>query len=758
MKEYLKLLSAFLFAAVFSLSSRAAAKWIAPSSGNADAENTWVMLRKDAEIGSLPQKAVARIATDTKYWLWINGKMAVFEGGLKRGPTPRDTYCDEVDIAPFLKKGVNKIAVLAWHFGKEGFSHKDSGRFGFFFGCGALGLQSDSSWSAMIHPAYGTAEKPKPNFRLPESNIKFDANKDIPDWQTAEISRLEKCGFANAVEIGKEGDAPWNALCVRPIPQWRLFDVKRAAHSVKRDGKGLVTVNAVLPYNMQMTPIIELEDSSGGSLVEILTDHTYSAGETNLRAEYITKKGFQRYESLGWLSGQRIILKTPESVRVRGVYYRESGFDTRMSGVFECSDPFLMRFFKKAQNTLYINMRDTFFDCPERERAQWWGDTVILSEESFYMCSTSVNALVRKAIRELCDWQKPDGTLFSPIPAGNYDTELPGQMLASIGLYGFWNYYMNTGDGDTIEYAYPAVKKYLSLWSCDSTGLTAFRAGGWSWGDWGDNRDQRLILAAWHYIALESAAKMAELLQKPAEAAEYRAVKEKVKSGFEKCWNGAFYRHPDYKQKTDDRVQALAVVSGLADASKYPAIRAFLRENAHASPYMEKYVMEALIKMGDGAFALSRVKKRYAPMVNDKYHTTLFEGWDEGTFGGGSTNHAWSGGPIGVLAHKVCGVYPVEAGWRTFAIAPQTDILERASIAFQSVAGVVKSAFVQTPKKLEMEISVPKGTCARLILPEFANGKKVSVNGVANVRECPDTEGEKRVLALGEGAYKIKVE
>lgn len=34
---------------------------------------------------------------------------------------------------------------------------------------------------------------------------------------------------------------------------------------------------------------------------------------------------------------------------------------------------------------------------------------------------------------------------------------------------------MNTGDREAIEYVYPAVKKYLALWSADETGLTAFR-------------------------------------------------------------------------------------------------------------------------------------------------------------------------------------------------------------------------------------------------------------------------------------------
>ena len=81
--------------------------------------NSWMDFRKDIELTSVPNKAIVKIACDSKYWLWVNGVLAVFEGQLKRGPNPNDTYYDEVDIAPFLLKGENSIAVLVWYFGKD---------------------------------------------------------------------------------------------------------------------------------------------------------------------------------------------------------------------------------------------------------------------------------------------------------------------------------------------------------------------------------------------------------------------------------------------------------------------------------------------------------------------------------------------------------------------------------------------------------------------------------------------------------------
>ncbi len=75
-------------------------------------------------------QAVFQIAVDSKYWLWVNGKLIVREGGLKRGPTPRDSYCDHVDLSPHLKAGINTLAVLVWYWGVDGSSHLSSGQGG----------------------------------------------------------------------------------------------------------------------------------------------------------------------------------------------------------------------------------------------------------------------------------------------------------------------------------------------------------------------------------------------------------------------------------------------------------------------------------------------------------------------------------------------------------------------------------------------------------------------------------------------------
>ena len=677
------------------------ANWITASvSDSTDAPNTWMTFAKTVVLDKVPSEAIARIGADSKYWLKINGQEVVFEGGLKRGPEPGAGYYDEIDVAKYLRKGENTIDVLLWFFGKDGFSHVSSGKAGLIFSLENNGLEvvSDSSWLCCVRLEYSSAGEPYPNYRLSESNIRYDSTVPQPQMY-------------NAIELGTWGDAPFGKMLLRPIPMWKDFGIKTGELIRKGD-----TTILKLPYNMQMTPVIKVSDEVGGSLVHIQTDHSKSGRTHCIRAEYITSKGEQTYESLGWMNGQQIIVIAPDNVKVQEISYRETGYNTELEGSFNCSDQFYNLFWEKAMRTLYVNMRDNFFDCPERERAQWWGDVVVLMGECFYSYSTSTHALMKKAIHELCAHQAEDGTLHSPIP-GVYTKELPGQMLASVGRYGFWNYYMNTGDLETIRNAYPAVKRYLDVWETDSTGLTVYRKGGWSWGDWGDNKDRALIQAGWHHLALEGAASMADALGYDADAEAFRAKMAKVAGGFNACWTGTEYRHPDYDKLTDDRVQALAVLAGIAGEDKYPQIIEFLKKTEHASPYFEKYVMEALFVMGEGEYAMERCKNRFGEMVNHPDYTTLFEGWEIGSskYGGGTTNHAWSGGAITVIGAELCGIKPMEAGYKKFEVRPQVAGVDELALEFPTVRGMVSYSHKVEGEDIMFTVSVPKGTKAHFV-------------------------------------------
>ncbi|MEI7525686.1 MAG: alpha-L-rhamnosidase C-terminal domain-containing protein [Mariniphaga sp.] len=710
------------------------AQWISAVESKNDT-NIWQVFRKKINLPAMPQRATAKIAVDSKYWLWVNGEMVVYEGGLKRGPNPNDTYFDVVDLSRFLKKGMNTIAILSWYWGKDGFSHKNSGKAGLVAEINADEkiFGTDQSWKSMRHPAFGKSGDPHPNFRMADDNIHFDARKDPGNWNAPDF---DDSSWPQAITLGSPPVSPWNNLVERPIPLWKVEELTKYENEAQlpkiSDGKSII---AALPRNLTISPYLKIK-APAGLTIDMRTDNYKGGSEYNYRSEYITKEGVQEFESLAYLNGHWMIYTIPTGVEILELRYRETRYNTEFTGSFDCDDPFLNSLWIKCRNTMNVNMRDGIQD-PDRERAQWWGDVAILLGEILHSCDKNAPALIKKAILNLVDWQKPDGVLYSPVPAGSWDKELPGQMLSSVGMFGFWYYYFYTGDIATIRYAYPAVKRYLDLWQLGPNGLLEHRDGGWDWGDWGENIDRPVMDNALLYQALESAINMAKLTGNETDIPHYESMRKSISANYNRVlWTGNEYRSPGYTGITDDRGHGLAVLAGLAKQAQYPAIKKVFERSFNASPYMEKYILESIFRMGDANTALARMKSRYQKMVESPL-STLWEGWGIGSegYGGGSYNHGWSGGPLTLLMEYVCGITPTEPGFSRFQVMPQPGSLNMAAASFETVKGTIRSSFQKLTKGMEIKVTVPASTQAIVGIPAYGvktiklNGKLLWKNG-----------------------------
>lgn len=739
------------------------AQWIGPASeAQTDRRNSWYCFRQTLAVSKAPKVFPVRIACDSKYWLWVNGQAVVFEGGLKRGPTPTGTYFDVVDLAPFLKTGDNTVAILLWHFGKHGFSHNDSGKVGLVVdgASGRLTLRTDSTWRVLRYAAFEDANDPAPNYRLPEGNIRFDARKSLPDWQT----KASVSDWPSATEYGRPPTGPWGELVERPIPQWKDYgrrdyvttvettadklDQRNSTSNPERIAKAAAkpkqekapdlrrVLVGTLPYNAHVHPYLSIT-AAAGLKIDLQTDLVTNGRDDLLRAEYITREGEQEFELPGWINGHEVRYFLPEGVKVKAVKFRETGYNAEFVGAFACDDGRLNTLWEKSRRTLYVTMRDTYMDCPDRERAQWWGDAVNEIGEAFYVFDTTNGPkLARKGILELMAYQRSDKSIYSPVPAGipgdgsrkdrrdgTWASELPPQMLASVGYYGFWTYYLCTGDKETIRTVYPGVRDYLSLWELDADGLAKHRAGDWDWTDWGENIDVTVTDSAWLHLALRGAVEMAELLGKRDDAAGYRQLMRRIEGGFNlSFWQGEFYRSRGYKGLTDDRANALAVVAGLASPDYYPAITRFLQANHHASPYMEKYVLEALYMMGQPAAAVTRMKQRYDSMINAP-QTTLWENFARPGSrepGSGTYNHAWSGGPLTMMHQYIAGIAPTAPGFQRFSVKPQLGPLQHVQTTVPTHHGNIElSVNRNAADGLELKLTVPKATKADVEIGSF---------------------------------------
>ncbi len=708
------------------------ARWIWNATDTLD---EWVAFRKSFSLSAAPSSAMTQIAVDTHYWLYVNGNLVIFEGELKRGPNPNDTYYDQKDIASYLTSGTNTIAILAWHFGRNGGNDTtstfvDSGASGLLFQSDIVvngvttTINSDTTWKQTIFPGYTHNTTGSQPAYLPEWNVYYDARNagSMANWTTIGYN---DGAWAAPVTKGAAGAAPWNALVLRPIPLYRFTGLQNYTNnsSLPTSGNGS-NITAKLPSNIQVTPYLQV-NAPAGLTITMQTDHYNDGGLPNVRSTYITTSGTQEFESLGWMSGSAVIYNIPSGVTILGLKYRESGYDMSFAGSFNSNDPFFNSLWTKAVRTIAVNMRDNYSDCPTRERALWWGDAAVDVRGSFYAFDSRVNALADKGIKQLVGWQRSTGVLHSPVPGNT--RELPPQMLTTITE--LWDFYLQSGDASALDgTTYNAVKRYMNLWTFDSQGLVNHRPGDWDWEDWGSNIDSRVLDNAWYYMALDSTINLANLTGNGGDVAGWQTKRNSISANFNNVlWNNTTheYRSPGYGGDTDDRANAMAVVSGLANSANYPYIISVLRVHQNASPYMETFVIEALYKMNAATEAQNRMVSRYTAEVNDPAYT-LWEFWDKAA---GTDDHGWNGAPL-MLSRYGAGARATSAGWSNYEVLPQLGKLTSITAVVPTVKGNLSlNLNASNTANYSMSVTSPSGTTGRIGLPKLASDPTVTANG-----------------------------
>ena len=612
--------------------------------GQEQAANQWVCFR-DAFTPAGSGTCFLEIAVDTKYTLYVNGRLAVLDGGLNWGAAPEAGYYDVVDLTPYLTDGVNRLGILCWYWGNEGRCNLDSGLAGLLYSVtenGRVLAQSGPRTKALRHPAYLTdSGELYPSYLYGGWNIAFDARKDLGGWASP---GYDDSGWEKARVMDTYPCEKWRHLARRPIPLFRFGEVTPYA-SVKKEG---TVYTCRLPYAAHVSPYLKIR-ARGGESLDIRTDRYLvnggPGGEKDLyasqRVSYTAREGEQEFLALNWYFGEAVLYTIPDTVEILELGYRESSYACDVVFPWRSRDQRVNRLMDKCARTLMVCMRDNFMDCPDRERGQWIGDVSVQTPQVFDVLSDEAVPLVRKAISDFIVFRRGD-VLCGNVP-GACRMELPSQSLNAISEVGMIaEYYRHTGDKTIWELAFEPMRRYLLLWEMGEDGLIKSRDGDWKWFDHLDHIDEVVLENAWYYSALGQLLTAADILgseQDISWAVERRgAIKREVNARF---WTREGYAGGGF---LDERANAMAVLSGIAEPDMYPAIGRVLFTVRRCTPYMEYYVLKALCEMGMYQQAFDRMMDRYASMI-DNDNTTLWEDFNIL----GTRNHAWSGGPLTIL-------------------------------------------------------------------------------------------------------------
>lgn len=720
------------------------AKWIWASTTSV---NSYVAFRKTFSLDEVPEEAVANIAAESKYYLWMNEELAVFDGASKRGATPYDGFYEQVDLADYLKQGENTLVILVSYNGRGGNSSVDPGKAGLLFEmqAGDVTVVSDSSFKANRLRAYrnqGLLGADWPNYSqssmLAEWNVYYDARESVGDYTASDF---DDSSWEGATVVCEAGAQPFNDTYLSVIPlmkfdkEYTFLESEYIGQKLTQDT--IITID--LPENMQFSPYFELTAESSGLRFTYYTNTLTSQGIDSFRDDYVTAGGAQTYESLPWRSGSQLIIEAPAGITFTKIGYRRSGYDSERSGSFVTENEDVNTLWEKAVNTLLICMRDTYMDCPERERSPYIGDAANQIGETFYSLDENSWAMTKKTILNIIGWTKTDNCipLRSPSLATNENPVQTLNFLVSV-----YEYLLYTGDEATVRLFYPVAVNYLKLWELNDDGSIVYRNGTFMWVDWGDGADAEVLQNCWYYYALSSTQKLAKALGISSDEAFFTERIQKVAAGFAK-----FKKQGGYSSGTayDDRANAMAVVSGLADEDMYDEILNVLTTTYGASPYMEKFVEEALCLMGEYDACLTRMLTRYQPMIDDK-DSTLWELWEKDA---GTINHGWTGGSLTVLSKYFGGISPESAGYGSYSIR-LTDEFSSLSMSVVTPEGTL-SYSIKRAEDGTVTISVEAiDADGSLYIP-------ASWGTVAAGSATVTKDGDFNVVALAKGSYTITV-
>ena len=453
-----------------------------------------------------------------------------------------------------------------------------------------------------------------------------------------------------------------------------------------------------MPHNVQFQPWL---------LVEGRVGDTISLNSTNPLVRYLTPTEVFRlsspresYEAKHWISGEGALYTIPPGVNVISVQYRETGYDTRFAGSFTCDDEDYNTLWRKGARTAYLCMRDHFYDCPDRERVGFWGDGTPELNQCFYAFDEKAHALARDLV-------------LRPLDPEFY----PGQQLEFLGEYGLWYYYMQTGDLASIRKVYPATKDFL---------FEVYKPGKKrQWFDWGkENKDIAVIETCFMYIDLGSLRKMAVLT---GHMEDTTAIDNKLDS-IRRTFHGRFWKNGAYMSdqvtEPDDRANAMAVNAGLADPETWDSIFSHvLSKKTYSSCFFDRWVFEALCKMGREGDALERMRTRYRTMIDapfstlwehyDRWWASHIDAFDEGS----SLNHGWNP-PVINLSQDIAGIGPAEAGWTVFQVLPKEAFLRKVKVTVPSIKGEIRVDLEKTAQEYRLSLNVPDRTRAIVGIPK----------------------------------------
>jgi len=730
-------------------------------------------LRKEFAVPGRVSRARAYVCGLGYHELRVNGRKAG-RGVLDPGWTTFDKRALYVtyDITPLLQDGANAVGVLlgqGWFKNRALLVQINIE----LAGGGTMSLVSDKTWQAADGPI---------TMDSVYDGETYDACRETPGW--------DRPGFAgDGWKAASDGPGPKGLLSAQMMPAIQVLDTI-VPFKMSNPQPGVYVFD--MGQNLSGWARLRVSGPRGTAVRLRFAEMLYDTGminQENLRGArvedvYILKgEGEEVYEPRFTYHGYRFVeltgfpgVPTAETVRGRVVH---SG--VAQTGSFACAKPVLnaiQRIVTWGQKT---NLHGVPTDCDQRdERQGWMGDAQGTAEEA--IMNFDMAAFYTNFLRDIRDIQDEKGQITDTVPHiwGSRPADPAWGTAYPLIAWYMYRYY---GDTRILSEHYDGLKAYVEfLKSKAEQGLVQYSY----YGDWVavDKTPGSLVSSFYYYYDVRVLADVARILKKDADAKIYAALGDDIKKAF----NAAYFdpKTGNYANGSQT-ANTLPLFLDLAPPAERGAAWGNLFDNityknaSHLTTGIigTKYIMEVLNRQGNADLAYDIACQTTYPSwgyMIENGATTLWELWQkrEGP-SMNSHNHPMFGSVGSWLYKTLAGINLDEraAGFAKLRIAPAMvrDLMFAAG-SIESVRGRIVSTWKRTPKSVTLEVEIPCGSEAEIVIPKFnlinvvlkeggtsiwAAGKPAGA-AAAGVLSIEEKDAEKLVLIkAGSGRYVFEL-
>jgi hypothetical protein len=433
------------------------------------------------------------------------------------------------------------------------------------------------------------------------------------------------------------------------------------------------------------------------------------------------------FDSFSVINLQAVGVSKPFTVESVQAVFRS--YPVNYRGKFECSDSKLNEIWRAGRWLTQLCMQTHHLDSPHhQEPISDPGDYLI---ESLISYNTFGEAgLARQDLRKYAQIiRQRNGHVFHT-------------SYALLWLQMLIEYWQHTGDEALVRELAPTAYSLVNTWEIwrGSNGLVS-NPPNFMFIDWVELEGFNLhhppavigqgVLTAFYYRALKDADQIAAVLGDDAFRAKLAERRASLYNAFNReLWSPSKGLYRDGKpgqsqtpvgqwlpadkpiETFSSQVNILACAYGLVPKTDGPTVLTKVMESgpAQCQPYFMHFAFDALEATGLYNQWATRQMRRWKIIPDTQ---SFYEMWDRGDL-----SHAWQCTPTYQMSARVLGISPASPGYRKIKIQPRVADLEWAKGSVPTPLGDVKVSWRRSGGKFQMELTIPPGAEARVILPD----------------------------------------